>query len=463
MKKVALLLFLLAGIYACASYKDLPDVANGPVWNVKHIQPSKQQLDGDPKKGFEYVIYGDYLGTGLPYDLLAKRMFKEPDTVLQREGVNKDAPYMVTVFETRNGVMVGNGNCLSCHGGELDGKVMIGLGNSFSDYKQNFSLQGKLLNADVKMRYPKDSKEMESFEPFGSLFKEMAPYIETSQRGVNPAAMLAEACARHRDPVTLEYVETPLFEMPNYSIATDVPPLWTVRKKNALYYTAVGRGDFTKLLFQASVLGIQDSTAARNAVTNFKDVVAWLYSLEAPKYPGQINHELAVQGKPLFEEHCSGCHGTYGVEESYPNMVVNLDVIKTDPLYASYAQQAPIVDWYNESWFANTPPYSHFEPEVGYIAPPLDGVWATAPYLHNGSVPTLAALLDSEQRPEYWRRSGDSRDYDYKNIGWKYERKKRGKWAYNTHLPGMSNAGHTFSDELTDRERKKLIEYLKTL
>jgi hypothetical protein len=45
---------------------------------------------------------------------------------------------------------------------------------------------------------------------------------------------------------------------------------------------------------------------------------------------------------------------------------------------------------------------------LGYVAPPLDGVWATAPYLHNGSVPTLAALLDTRNRPTYWRHEAPS-------------------------------------------------------
>jgi hypothetical protein len=55
----------------------------------------------------------------------------------------------------------------------------------------------------------------------------------------------------------------------------------------------------------------------------------------------------------------------------------------------------------------------------GYIAPPLDGIWATAPYLHNGSVPDLATLLKSSSRPTYWLRSFDDGDYDLTNVGWK--------------------------------------------
>lgn len=464
MKKALPIFILLSLVYACNVYRGLPEPVVNPGWRTKVIPPATQTEGGDPEKGFEYLIYGDYLGTGLPQAMMEKRLKNgRPDTVLGREGVNANMPFMFNAFEAANGVMVSNGNCFTCHAGRLDGEIVIGLGNSFSDYDRNWSFMAKMVNFGVDLNYNKKSPEWQAFEPFGKYFKAMAPYIETKQRGVNPAAMLAEACVRHRDPVTLEYVDEPNFDMPRYAIATDVPPLWNVRKKNALYYTAVGRGDFTKLLFQASVLGIPDSAAARKAVENFKDVVAWLRSLEPPEYPGEIDKPLAEKGRLLFEEHCSGCHGTYGEKESYPNKVVSLDVVKTDPLYASYAVQAPIVDWYNTSWFATTLPSSRFEPEAGYIAPPLDGVWATAPYLHNGSVPTLDDLLDSRRRPAVWSRTGDNRDYDFDKVGWNYVPEKKGKWSYDTRLPGYGNQGHYFGDNLQDGERKAVVEYLKTL
>src|SRR5256885_8025425 len=52
------------------------------------------------------------------------------------------------------------------------------------------------------------------------------------------------------------------------------------------------------------------------------------------------------------------------------------------------------------------------DPQPGYIAPPLDGIWATAPFFHNGSVPTLEGVLDSTKRPAKWTRSFVSTDYD---------------------------------------------------
>jgi hypothetical protein len=134
-------------------------------------------------------------------------------------------------------------------------------------------------------------------------------------------------------------------------------------------------------------------------------------------------------------------------------------------MYAQYAVNSGIVEWYNNSWFANSYPKSWFEPNMGYVAPPLDGVWATAPYLHNGSVPTLEDLLQSKQRPTYWSRSGKSTDYDYQKVGWHYQtvQDAKGDWTFDTTLPSYGNQGHYFGDKFSKEERTAVIEYLKTL
>ena len=111
----------------------------------------------------------------------------------------------------------------------------------------------------------------------------------------------------------------------------------------------------------------------------------------------------------------------------------------------------------------------------GYQAPPLDGVWATAPYFHNGSAPTLDDVLNSTSRPPLYTRNfhTDEGSFDRERVGWKVERLKARPTAnlpaieerkiYDTSLPGRSNAGHTFGDRLAPDERRALIEYLKTL
>ncbi len=467
MRKIWLVLFTGVLLYACSSVKDLPPTVTNTGWKAKSIPASPQQNDGDPEAGFDYISNGDYIGSGIPYEVFEKRALKGKmaDGVLDRPGINEKLPYTFTAFKGEGGVEVVNGNCFTCHAAEIDGKTVLGLGNSFSDFRISFKTLAKAMDLGMKVRFGKKSEEWAAYKDFRDYFRASAPYIKTNQPGANPAAVLAEACVMHRNPEDLTYSEKPNYTIPDYAIATDVPPLWHLKKKNALYYTAVGRGDFTKLLFQASVLGIADTTAARNAITNFKDVIAWIKTIEPPAYPYDIDRQYLTKGAILYEKNCSECHGSYGLHSDYPNKVVSLDAIKTDPLYASYAMRAPIVEWYNESWFATSEPTSYFEPEAGYIAPPLDGIWATAPYLHNGSVPTLEDLLNSYQRPTYWKRSGKTEDYDREKVGWNYttEKNGKGKWNYDTTLPGYSNAGHYYGDHLTADERKAVIEYLKTL
>lgn len=462
MKKY-LIFTLLVVLIACNTYKEPNYTYQKDIpWKVKQVEASTQQTGGDPQAGLDYLIYGDYLGSGVPFELYQKKASNKLDTVFRREGDNARVNYAFTAFTAPNGVRIVNGNCFTCHAGEIDGKLIVGLGNSFSDYRKNMTPAAKLINFGMKLKYKKDDAEFLAFGDFGKYFRAMAPRIQTNQPGVNPAARLAEACMMHRDPRDLTYRDEPQYEVDDYNIASDVPPLWNVAKKNALYYNAVGRGDFTKLLFQASVLGIPDSTTARQAVTNFKDVYAWLCSLEPPVYPKNIDENLAEKGQLIFEDTCSKCHGTYGEQESYPNKVIALDIIDTDPVYAVYGKESGIIDWYNDSWFSNSYPRSYFKPEMGYIAPPLDGIWATAPYLHNGSVPSLDDLLNSKQRPTYWAKS---KKYDYEKVGWVYanEENAKGDWTYDTTLPGYSNKGHDFGDKLDEGERKAVIEYLKTL
>ena len=211
---------------------------------------------------------------------------------------------------------------------------------------------------------------------------------------------------------------------------------------------------------------MDDINKVKEIDDKFVDIISFIKSLEAPAYPENINKNLASKGEVIFNKTCSKCHGSYGEEESYPNYIVHKDVVKTDPTLAeSYLERKAFVDLYNDSWFGQGDHAAKIVQSDGYVAPPLDGVWATAPYLHNGSVPTIAALLDSETRPSYWKRASSPKDYDYQNIGWKYQvlDSKKDARTYDTTLKGYGNEGHYFGDKLSDDDRSAVIEYLKTL
>src|SRR5688500_19819908 len=70
---------------------------------------------------------------------------------------------------------------------------------------------------------------------------------------------------------------------------------------------------------------------------------------------------------------------------------------------------------YGESWFAHYGKQNTLDKPAGYVAPPLDGVWASAPYFHNGSVPTLWHVLHPDERPKIWKRTEDG--YDRERVG----------------------------------------------
>jgi mono/diheme cytochrome c family protein len=439
-------------------------------WKTKVLPATLQDTSGDPVAGFDFLIHGDYIGSGVPLEIMRSAAPRMPQTKLNpypRNELNRGIPYMMTAFIAPNGAAVANGNCFTCHAGQVDGELVVGLGDSFSDFQSSMVFMGTMMRFGMNVKYSKKKdKQPGAFEDFGQYFKRMAPKIKTTQPGSNPAFRLAEACMMHRDPEDLTYVKKPLYEMWDYNIATDTPPLWHVKKKNTLYYNGIGRGNMPKLLLQASVLGTPDSTHSRTSVKKFKDVYAWLLELEAPAYPREIDQEMVAVGKPIFDKKCAGCHGTYSADgDTYPNKVVNIDVIKTDRVYVDYIRQSGIVDWYNSSWFATSEPKSAFVPTDGYVAPPLDGIWASAPYFHNGSVPTVYQVLSSKERPAVWTRSGISKDYDWKRLGWNYNDPElmNKDWKFDTSVPGYSNVGHYFGDKLTEEERWAVVEYLKTL
>lgn len=466
MKKIWIVgIFILATLAACHSYKALPTLDASTDWKVQRMPASPQMTDGDPDAGLEYVLSGDYVGTGIPYEVFEKRSKKLAKLYPTKNELNEEVPFFMNIFEAPNGVKVVSGNCFSCHAATINNEIVFGVGNYASDFTANLGAFAKGTKVFMKLKYNDDDEEWAAYENFSNFFAATTDAIQTDQIGPNPAARLAEACMKHRDPIDLTYTEEPLYDVYDYNLGSDVPPLWNVKKKNALYYTGVGQGDFTKLLMQASVLGSPDSTHARSVQENFVDVLAWLNSLEPPAYPYEIDAALAAEGKTLFEDNCSKCHGTYGEEETYPNKVVALSVVKTDPHYATYAMKSGITDWYNKSWFATSEPQSKLDPYKGYVAPPLDGIWATAPYLHNGSVPTIDDLLNSNSRPAYWKRDLSNYDFDEAKLGWNYETtdKGNGKNTYDTSIPGYGNMGHYFGDDLEKKERKAVIEYLKTL
>lgn len=463
-----LLLFIAAIVLLANCRHDFlghnPDETGLPP-GTSFLEPSAQR-GGDPAAGYQYLIYGDYVGSGIPLQVY-KQFFgaNSPDD-LGRTGDNDGIPFRFNVITASNGAKVVAPTCLTCHAEKLNGQLIVGLGNNTSDNTMNQASMFQTADLAVKLLYGQNSPEWNAYYPSSRAAQSIGPYILTKTRGVNPADKIFAALSAHRASVDLAWIDAAQFDIPLEAVPTDVPAWWLMKKKHALYYTGLGRGDFARLSGASGMLTMLDSSEARVVDQKFPDIMAWIRTIEPPVYPHAVDQNLAAEGKVLFESKCSKCHGTYGTEETYPNLLVQTSTVRTDTLLAhSYQMYPQYYTWYNSSWYAQGPNKAQLLPNKGYVAPPLDGIWATAPYLHNASIPTIDDLLFSSQRPKYWKRTFDNSDYNKEKMGWNYtvEASKTDVNTYDTTLPGYSNGGHTFGDVLTDTERKAVLEYLKTL
>jgi hypothetical protein len=192
------------------------------------------------------------------------------------------------------------------------------------------------------------------------------------------------------------------------------------------------------------------------------DLEAWLRKRQAPKWPFEPPDEQLVKlGKEVFQANrCAECHGPKG---SLTGQVTAAGVVGTDPNRAEM-WTADAAHSYN-AYLGDRPwKFKYFRATGGYLNVPLDGLWARAPYLHNGSVPTLADLLEPPSlRPRlFWR---GSPDYDVDRVGFVsqgLESQPRVS-RYDVMLRGNSNQGHEYGTRLSDDDKRALLAYLKTL
>ena len=345
-------------------------------------------------------------------------------------------------------------DCLLCHAGRVAGQTVIGVGNASVDLDAFFT-------------------DMQANELLGYKWQFRFSYTRGTIDVVNPVAFLmgfrAPDLSLKGSTIKLEYHD---------NVASDPPAWWLLKRKKTRYWTGGVDAQSIRVDMVNLLSPFNSAEHIKKHETTFADIHAFVMSVQAPKYPFPVEPALAEKGRAVFLENCARCHGTYGSSGEYPNKIVPLKTISTDPTLA-LAVGGKNMDYFNQSWFAQEKKadggWHIVRDTAGYQAPPLDGVWATAPYLHNGSGPTVYHVLNSKARPKIFTRNhGTSReDYDAENMGWKirvldgpppadlpaHERSK----IYDTSQPGLGNGGHTFGDELTDEQRRAVIEYVKTL
>jgi hypothetical protein len=242
----------------------------------------------------------------------------------------------------------------------------------------------------------------------------------------------------------------------------------------------------------------------------------FINNLPAPPYPFRsVDLARAREGKGLFRENCAACHRSRN-ETIYPASKLSVDPNRTrvNTSVSRYGLAALVTEacqiyglnnkgqagadwcvapgsWQErlDEYFRDTP-RRVVEGTNGYKADMLHGIWAQAPYLHNGSVPTLGQLLCPATRPQRFLR-GNLR-YDEALVGFEWADRPTARYSpseillvkeYDTAVAGKANSGHTFGSALCPdtsgldpvRDRREietrirqssagaLIEYLKTL
>lgn len=347
-------------------------------------------------------------------------------------------------------------NCFLCHGGTVNGKVVPGAPNADIDMR---GLADDLRNTRLRTGRgltPADISKL-TF-PLGSSV------------GVTNATAFGIVFGALRD-ADMEVATYRAREIEHHDV--DAPPWWHVKHRKSLYIDGFAPKNH-RVIMQFALDPVNDRDRILGWEDDFRHILAYIESVEAPEYPWPIDEELAATGLTVFEKNCARCHGTYGDggadEVDYTEVMVPLEEIGTDPL-RHRGLTPEFRGWLKQSWMSHHGEDPVIVEPAGYVAPPLTGVWASAPYLHNGSVPTLWHLLHPDERPTVWRKCQE--DFDTKRVGVSvetypampetvqdsYTRRRH----YDTTQPGKSAAGHDFPDALDESEKRAVLEYLKTL
>ncbi|MEK6663063.1 MAG: cytochrome c [Pseudomonadota bacterium] len=252
--------------------------------------------------------------------------------------------------------------------------------------------------------------------------------------------------------------------------ASDFPAIWNQAKKRGMQLHWDGNNDRVEERNLSASFG----TGATPPIIDhaaIERIEAWSATAAPPAftqyYP--VDATLSAKGAALYQRYCADCHGASGSDFSgkLVGQVTPLKHIGTDP-YRVYSY-SPALMVNQGTLYAGYPQYqfTHFRKTFGYANMPLDGLWLRAPYLHNGSVPTLWALLQpSQQRPKHFYRGNDV--YDPQQVGFVSNIAEQGTqryFKYDTRLPGNGNQGHdgpAYGTALSTADKWALIEYLKT-
>jgi len=262
-----------------------------------------------------------------------------------------------------------------------------------------------------------------------------------------------------------------LLPPPELAGASDFPSLWNQAPREGMHLHWDGNNiSLDERNLSAGLgAGITPATVDYAGVARVKN---YIQKLPPPRWPEAmpLDHEAAVRGAETFRRYCADCHDFVGkwTGQVEPWEKIGTDRGRLDSYTAVFSANQ------NTLFAGTTNRFKSFRKTNGYANEPLDGIWARAPYLHNGSVPTLADLLEPpERRPKQFYRGYDV--YDPVKVGFVSDvGEENGKkyFLYRTAdeqgnpVAGNSNAGHAgpeYGTDLSSADKQDLIEYLKTL
>lgn len=437
------------------------------------IQSGVAQVKPSPQRGYQLLLEKAYLPPAFDTETFNKtwQNWKEPLRgqaalatederrlmayrrygLLERRGDPRHRPLQYVVDANGNWTM----NCLACHQGTVAGHRIPGAPNV------QFALE--TLTKDIRTTKLQLKKPLTDLD-LGSLVMPLGTTVGTTN-----AIMFGVALMHYRDKDLNIISPESIPQLTHHD--HDAPPWWNVSRKKRLYSDNFApRGHRALMQFLAS----RENGPAkfREWEEDFRHIESYIDSIQPPKYPFAIDQRIAAQGRVVFEDNCAGCHGTYGPEGEYPERIIPWDEVGTDPVRIRALSKEHRLD-YERNWINEYGQAGEviIDP-AGYLAPPLNGIWASAPYFHNGSTPTLWHLLHPSQRPVIWVRT-DFDGYDRQRVGLAVQEfeemppdlsdESRHRHYFDTRAFGKSAAGHTFPDQITDTEKHAVLEYLKTL
>jgi hypothetical protein len=274
----------------------------------------------------------------------------------------------------------------------------------------------------------------------------------------------------------------------------DFPSIWMQEKKRHMWLHWDGNNNKLEERNRSAAFG----TGANFPILDRKSVKRmeeWLLTAKPPGFASTMNVPIreagAAEGQVLYQKHCAACHGASGTDfagkyvgQTTPIAAIGTDRFRFDNYtYDLMLNQSTLYVGYAEERFQN------FRKSNGYANMPLDGLWLRAPYLHNGSVPSLRDLLKPPaERPSMFYRGYAV--YDPLDMGFVSrpdqipDDAKHQLFCFATNAAGLAqcqanapdnrgtcdaqtckgngNLGHDYGTALSDTEKDALIEYLKT-